>query len=145
MSPTVDYAAMRREEALRDARKRGKAIRGFYVAATMYAIIIPCLWVGNLIMGGKIWAIWPTLGWGIGLTVQGLSVFAGKSFFGREWQEKKVEEIMARENLKVVASEKQLVQAQMRMLQAQIEPHFLLNTLANIHTLIPRARRTMRA
>ena len=139
MSPTVDYAAMRREEALRDARKRVKAIRGFYVAATLYAIIIPSLWIGNLIMGGPIWAHWPMIGWGIGLTVQGLSVFAGKSFFGREWQEKKVEEIMARENLKVVASEKQLVQAQMRMLQAQIEPHFLFNTLANIQTLIPRA------
>ena len=139
MSPTIDYAAMRREEALRDARKRVKAIRGFYVAATMYAIIIPSLWIENLIMGGPIWAQWPMIGWGIGLTVQGLSVFAGKSFFGREWQEKKVEEIMARENLKVVSSEKQLVQAQMRMLQAQIEPHFLFNTLANIQTLIPRA------
>ena len=139
MSPTVDYAAMRREEALRDARKRVKAIRGFYVAATMYAIIIPSLWIGNLIMGGPIWAHWPMIGWGIGLTAQGLSVFAGKSFFGREWQEKKIDEIMARENLKVVSSEKQLVQAQMRMLQAQIEPHFLFNTLANIQTLIPRA------
>ena len=139
MSPAVNYAAMRREEALRDARKRVKAIRGFYIAATMYAIIIPALWVGNLVVGGTIWAIWPTIGWGIGLTAQGLSVFAGKSFFGREWQEKKIEEIMARENLKVVASEKQLVQAQMRMLQAQIEPHFLFNTLANIQTLIPRA------
>ena len=139
MSPTVDYAAMRREEALRDARKRVKAIRGFYVAATMYAIVIPSLWIGNLIMGGKIWAHWPMIGWGIGLTIQGLSVFAGRSFFGTEWQEKKVDEIMARENLKVVSSEKQLVQAQMRMLQAQIEPHFLFNTLANIQTLIPRA------
>ena len=50
MSPTVDYAAMRREAALRDARKRVKAIRGFYLAATLYAIIIPSLWIGNLIM-----------------------------------------------------------------------------------------------
>ena len=139
MSPTVDYAAMRREEALRHARKRVKAIRGFYVAATLYAIIIPSLWIGNLIMGGPIWAQWPMIGWGIGLTVQGLSVFAGRSFFGVDWEQKKVEEIMARENLKVVSSEKQLVQAQMRMLQAQIEPHFLFNTLANIQTLIPRA------
>ena len=46
---------------------------------------------------------------------------------------------MARENLKVVSSEKQLVQAQMRMLQAQIEPHFLFNTLANIQSLIARS------
>ena len=139
MSPTTDYAAMRREEALRDARKRVKEIRGFYFAAMAYAVVIPSLWVLNLVMGGPIWAHWPMIGWPIGLTVQSLSVFAGRSFFGVEWQQKKIDEIMARENLKVVASEKQLVQAQMRMLQAQIEPHFLFNTLANIQTLIPRA------
>ena len=139
MSPTTDYAAMRREEALRDARKRVKEIRGFYFAAMAYAVVIPSLWVLNLVMGGPIWAHWPMIGWGIGLTVQGLSVFAGRSFFGAEWQQKKVDEIMVREKLKVVSSEKQLVQAQMRMLQAQIEPHFLFNTLANIQTLIPRA------
>ena len=85
------------------------------------------------------WAHWPTIGWGIGLTIHGLSVFAGRSFFGAEWEEKKVEELMARENLKVVSREKQLVQAQMRMLQAQIEPHFLFNTLANIQSLIARS------
>ena len=59
--------------------------------------------------------------------------------FGAEWEERKVEELMARENFKVVSREKQLVQAQMRMLQAQIEPHFLFNTLANIQSLIGRA------
>ena len=139
MSSATDYVGMRREEALRDARKRVKEIKGFYFAATAYAIVIPSLWIFNLVMGGKIWAHWPMIGWGIGLTVQGMTVFAGRSFFGTEWEQKKVEEIMARENLKVVSSEKQLVQAQMRMLQAQIEPHFLFNTLANIQTLIPRA------
>ena len=139
MSPTTDYAAMRREEALRDARKRVKQIKGFYFAAMAYAVVIPSLWVLNLVSGGPIWAHWPMIGWGIGLTVQGMTVFAGRSFFGTEWEQKKVDEIMARENLKVVSSEKQLVQAQMRMLQAQIEPHFLFNTLANIQTLIPRA------
>ena len=136
---TADYAKLRHEEALRDAHKRVKAIRGFYIAASLYAVIIPSLWVANFIIGGRIWAIWPTLGWGVGLAIQGMSVFAGRSFFGTEWEQKKVDEIMARENLKVVSSEKQLVQAQMRMLQAQIEPHFLFNTLANIQTLIPRA------
>ena len=131
--------AMRHEEALRNARNRVKHMRSWYMSATMYAIIIPSLWVINLSMGGKIWAYWPMLGWGLGLTVHGLSVFAGRSFFGNEWQEKKVAEIMAREQLKVVSSEKQLMQAQMRMLQAQIEPHFLFNTLATIQGLIGRS------
>ncbi|MEO8384796.1 MAG: 2TM domain-containing protein [Betaproteobacteria bacterium] len=127
------------QEAVRRAHKRVREIRGFYVSASSFAIIIPCLWIFNLSGGGKLWAHWATIGWGIGLTVHGLSVFAGKSFFGVEWEEKKVDEIMARENLKVVSREKQLMQAQLRMLQAQIEPHFLFNTLANIQSLIARS------
>lgn len=35
--------------------------------------------------------------------------------------------------------EKQLIQAQLRMLQAQIEPHFLFNTLASVQSLIDPA------
>lgn len=131
--------AMRHEEALRRARKRVKDIRSFYVSATMYCVVIPGLWAINLIGGGKLWAHWATIGWGIGLTAHGLSVFAGRSFFGSDWEEKKVDEIMAREKLKVMSSEKQLMQAQMRMLQAQIEPHFLFNTLATIQSLIGRS------
>jgi sensor histidine kinase YesM len=125
--------------ALLRARKQVRAMRAFYVSASLYAIVISFLWIVNLVTGGYRWAIWPTLGWGVGLAVQGLSVFAGHSFFGAEWEEKKVEEIMARENLKAVSREKQLMQAQLRMLQAQIEPHFLFNTLANIQSLIARA------
>ena len=140
MTAALDYAAVHREEALRAARKRVKEMKSFYKSLASYAVIIPLLWVLNLATDHThIWAHWPMIGWGIGVTAQGLSVFAGRSFFGAEWEQKKVDEIMARENLKVVSSEKQLVQAQMRMLQAQIEPHFLFNTLANIQTLIPRA------
>ena len=135
----VTVQSMRQEEALRRAQKRVKEMRSWYMSASMYAIIIPSLWAVNLFMGGKIWAHWATLGWGFGLTIHGLSVFAGRSFFGSEWEERKVDEIMAREKLKVVSSEKQLMQAQMRMLQAQIEPHFLFNTLATIQSLIGRS------
>ena len=126
-------------KALKRARKQVQAVRSFYLDASLYAIIIPFLWVINLIPGGRIWAIWPTLGWGMGLTIHALTVFSESSFFGVAWEEKKVEELMARESLKVVSREKQMVQAQMRLLQAQIEPHFLFNTLANIQSLIARS------
>jgi Histidine kinase len=46
-------------------------------------------------------------------------------------------------------AEKQAAEAQLRLLQGQIEPHFLFNTLANVHTLIdadaPRAKRMLEA
>lgn len=138
-STGLSYAEAHYQESLRVARKRVKEIRGFYISAMLYTVIIPILWVINLSTGTKLWAHWPMIGWGLGLVVQGLTVFAGRSFFGTEWEEKKIDEIMAREKLKVVSSEKQLVQAQMRMLQAQIEPHFLFNTLATIQSLISRS------
>ena len=111
-SATDSIQVMRHEEALRHARKRVKDIRAFYVSATTYCIVIPCLWALNLIARGNIWAHWATIG------------FASRSFFGNEWEERKFDEIMA--------SEKQLM-------QAQIEPHFLFNTLATIRSLISRS------
>jgi LytS/YehU family sensor histidine kinase len=39
-------------------------------------------------------------------------------------------------NLQQLASEKQLIEAHLKLLQAQIEPHFLFNTLSNVLSLI---------
>ncbi len=44
-------------------------------------------------------------------------------------------ELQQRENQQLSA-EKELTETQLRLLQAQIEPHFLFNTLSNIHSLI---------
>ena len=37
-----------------------------------------------------------------------------------------------------ISAEREVVETQLRMLQAQIEPHFLFNTLANVISLIDR-------
>jgi signal transduction histidine kinase len=126
------------ETALAQARKQVQAMREFYLHAAIYAIVITGLWIFNALSSKFWWVQWPTFGWGIGLAVHGMTVFAGRSFFGAEWQQRKVAELMARENLRVVTSEKERVHAQLRLLQAQIEPHFLFNTLANVHSLIER-------
>lgn len=53
-------------------------------------------------------------------------------------------ELISAERIKRLASEKQLLQADLKRLQAQIEPHFLFNTLSNIVSLMesdpPRAK-----
>ncbi len=45
----------------------------------------------------------------------------------------------ARERARVVELQRQALEAQLRSLQAQIEPHFLFNTLANVVSLIDTA------
>ena len=46
-----------------------------------------------------------------------------------------------------IEAERRATEAQLRLLQAQIEPHFLFNTLANVHTLmdhdLPKARQML--
>jgi two-component sensor histidine kinase len=46
-----------------------------------------------------------------------------------------------------IDSERRATEAQLRLLQAQIEPHFLFNTLANVHTLmdhdLPKAKQML--
>jgi signal transduction histidine kinase len=55
------------------------------------------------------------------------------------WNRSHVKELQARaetEKARAAAIEKQAMQAQLQMLQAQIEPHMLFNTLANLQGLI---------
>jgi hypothetical protein len=136
---STNAALSAHDAALFRARKKAKEMREFYMNLFAYCCVIPILWLINTFSPGPWWAQWATIGWGLGVTVHGLSVFADGTFFGSAWEEKKIAELMAAEKLKVVSSEKQLVQAQMRMLQAQIEPHFLFNTLANIQSLIGKS------
>ena len=56
-------------------------------------------------------------------------------FFARERQAKAEAEFQ-RERARVEAAEKQIRVAQLQLLEAQIEPHFLYNTLANVISLI---------
>jgi signal transduction histidine kinase len=51
----------------------------------------------------------------------------------------RVEAERERERMRALAADKQLLDAQLRALQAQIEPHFLFNTLANVASLIDTA------
>ena len=79
------------------AVKRVKELKGFYGNLISYCIVIPFLIIINLITSPKgIWFYWPMLGWGIGLLAHGMNVFA----IGKNWEEKKIQEIMNKDNFK---------------------------------------------
>jgi sensor histidine kinase YesM len=128
------------ERALAHARRQVQELRSFYSTSLTMLVLMAVLWSINLFVGGKIWAIWPSFFMAASMAIWWLSMSSRHygAWFGIDWEERKVEELMARANLKRVASQKDLVQAQLRMLQAQIEPHFLFNTLANVQSLIKR-------
>ncbi len=74
MSPLHASTALpdTRLEAL--ARKRAGAKLGWYIHATVY-LLVNLLLVALSVSSGRHWAVFPLLGWGLGLTVHGAVVF----------------------------------------------------------------------
>ena len=82
------------------AHARVQDLKGFYThAATAYVLVNIGLFVINLLTGGGWWFYWPLLGWGVGLGIHALSVFAfgGGGPWGRNWEERKTRELMDRD------------------------------------------------
>jgi len=128
------------QRAYQDARRRVRALRFFYMHALIYVGVNALLIVINLVTSPeRPWVRAPLMGWGIGLAVHGIMTWSRVGLLGRGWEERKIAEFMARDQVRTLSTEKQLVEAQMRLLQAQIEPHFLFNTLANVVSLIEPA------
>lgn len=83
------------EEALAFAHVR--RVKRFYVHLARYVVIIAGLFVVNVVTYPHyIWAVWPALGWGIGLAFHGLSTFDLIPFFGAEWERRQVEKRLGR-------------------------------------------------
>ena len=95
MTPaTLSNNAEREEsEAFRHVRK----LRGFYLHLMQYALVIPCLWAINLFTNTHtLWAIWPTLGWGIGILAHAFRVFQPRALLGPQWERREVEKRLGR-------------------------------------------------
>jgi hypothetical protein len=86
------------DERYRRARRRVGALRGFYIHALVYVLVNGALiGLNSVLPHGGWWSVWSVLGWGIGLAVHGACVFAGPVFLGRDWEERKIRELLARD------------------------------------------------
>ena len=56
------------------ARKRAGAKLGWYIHALVYVCVNVMLALMS-VMSGKHWAVFPALGWGLGLVIHGVVVF----------------------------------------------------------------------
>ena len=86
-------------------------------------------------LSGVGWDEWPAVAWQAVTIGTTLGVMGSGFFYLRERNLALAAEVQRRENRRLEA-EKQSLAAQLRMLQAQIEPHFLFNSLANVAALI---------
>ena len=86
------------QQRYEQARRRVKELKGFYIHATAYVLVNIGLFIINLLTSsGTWWFYWPLLGWGIGLGVHALSVFGLRGTLGRDWEERKIRELMDEE------------------------------------------------
>jgi hypothetical protein len=83
------------DEKYEKAKKRVEEIKGFYSHLIAYVAVNVVLVIINLVTGpGYLWFVWPLLGWGIGLFFHAMGVFVFSKFPGKQWEEKKIKELM---------------------------------------------------
>ena len=89
------------EDQYYEAKKRVEMLKGFYGNLVSFIIVNIFLLVINLYTSpNHLWFYWPLLWWGIGVVFHGFKVFGVFPHFGREWEEKKINEIMEKEKNK---------------------------------------------
>ncbi len=86
------------EERYYQAKKRVEEIKGFYGNLASYIVVNIFFIILNLATSPNyLWFFWPLLGWGIGVVFHGLSVFKVSTFFGKEWEERKMKQFLEEE------------------------------------------------
>ncbi|HEX8270185.1 MAG TPA: 2TM domain-containing protein [Flavobacterium sp.] len=80
------------------AKKKVAAIRGFYYNLMCYCIVIPILITINLVFVPDFWwFFFPMIGWGTGLAFHAMEVYDYNPFLGKNWTERKMKELMEKE------------------------------------------------
>ncbi|MFH6994271.1 2TM domain-containing protein [Flavobacterium sp. FlaQc-48] len=83
------------------AQKKVAEIRKFYQHLTVYLLCNPIVIVVNLMTSpGYLWFIWSLMGWGMAIVLHGLKAFEFSPFYNKEWEERKIREILEKEDNK---------------------------------------------
>ena len=124
-------------EAMRSLLWPDRQASGRLFAPTLLVSILAG-WLGGTFLASVI------LGhpWGVKIHLASLMITAAAGFtavmYGREREKAaRLDAQAALERSRAETVERQVAEARLRLLQAQVEPHFLFNTLANLQALIP--------
>jgi hypothetical protein len=94
------------DQRRQDARLQVQQLRAFYVHVGVFAGSMVVIFLVNLVVNlaagiagewSAWWSIWALLGWGLGVAVHGLVVWASRArILGSEWEDEQVDKILAR-------------------------------------------------
>lgn len=91
------------EVKYQQALKRVKRIKGFYTHLMIYIVINTGILIANYSSNGHNENFWEwqsfstAFFWGIGLLAHGMSVFMPNMLMGKDWEERKINELMEKE------------------------------------------------
>jgi len=86
------------DEAYRRAQADVQKIRGFYIYFGIYILFNILLFTINAVTAwGEWWFCWITIFWGAGILMYAASVWGGKHFLGKEWEDKKIQQVLEKE------------------------------------------------
>ncbi|CEN46220.1 conserved hypothetical protein [Capnocytophaga canis] len=86
------------QNAYRKAEKRVKKLKKFYHHLATYVVVNAFLIGLNLYQTpNNLWCLWVIFGWGIGLISHAFKVFAPDIFLSKNWEERKIKELMEKE------------------------------------------------
>ncbi len=87
------------QEKYKRAKDRVEEIRAFYTHAFIYVIVN--IGIASLNYWQNEWEfpwfLFTLGGWGIGLAVHGFVTFGSNPFTGKKWEERKIQELMKKE------------------------------------------------
>lgn len=89
----------------KEAQKRVRKVKGFYRHAIIYLVVNIFILVVNFssLKEGESFFHWNNLStaffWGIGLMAHGISAFLPNIIFSKEWEERKIKELIEKEKL----------------------------------------------
>ena len=76
-----------------------RALRIFYIHLFFFVLVNVLLFVINFITWSDyFWAIWPLLGWGVGILIHGVTVIRPLRNFGTDWERREFEKRMRDRN-----------------------------------------------
>lgn len=87
------------ENRYQKAKKRVEEIKGFYGHLAAYVGVMLLLIVINLLTSPEtFWVIWPMFFWGMAVVIHGVATFGKLGPFNEDWEERKIQELMARDS-----------------------------------------------
>lgn len=89
------------QERYKRAKDRVEEIRSFYTHCFIYVIVNAGIASLNYWVDGWAfpWFLFAAGGWAIGLCAHGLAIFGSNPFTGKKWEERKIQELMEKEQI----------------------------------------------